>query len=245
MGKATVAGGKVGMKIPFTGILASYLAVGSSVYLNENGSPVEYLVVNQGIPSGSSLYDSSCDGTWLLRKDIHSTIAWGTTDNDYEKSSVHPWLNSTFLNLLDSNVQSAIKQVKIPYQNGTGSGGSISSGSNGLSTKVFLLGGYEVGCFPNNDSYGYSYLPVDGACLDYFSGTSPTDSKRIGYYDDTASPWWLRSASTEDNNYVWVISTLGNGYSSGRLNTYGVRPALILPSTAYFDEETLLFKGVS
>ena len=41
-----------------------------------------------------------------------------------------------FYNLIDSNIRAAIKQVKIPYQNGTGSGGSLATGSNGLSTKV-------------------------------------------------------------------------------------------------------------
>lgn len=48
---------------PSAGILASDLAVGDIVKLTENGTPVEYIVVNQGIPGNSSLYDSSCDGT--------------------------------------------------------------------------------------------------------------------------------------------------------------------------------------
>ena len=72
MGKVMISGVAPQMKAPvISGILASDLAVGSSVYLMENGVATEYLVVNQGIPSGSSLYDSSCDGTWLLRKDIY------------------------------------------------------------------------------------------------------------------------------------------------------------------------------
>ena len=72
---------------PISGIFASDIAVGSSVYMNENGTPVEYLVVNQGIPSASSLYDASCDGTWLLRKDIYITQAFNNTnDNGYNVS---------------------------------------------------------------------------------------------------------------------------------------------------------------
>ena len=47
----------------------STLAVGSSVYLNVGGVRKEFLVVHQGKPS--SLYDSSCNGTWLLMKDIY------------------------------------------------------------------------------------------------------------------------------------------------------------------------------
>ena len=40
----------------------SSLAVGSTLYLNENGSSIPYLVVHQGKPS--SIYDDSCNGTY-------------------------------------------------------------------------------------------------------------------------------------------------------------------------------------
>lgn len=40
-------------------------AVGSVVKIKENGTRVNYLVVHQGKPS--SIYDESCNGTWLLR----------------------------------------------------------------------------------------------------------------------------------------------------------------------------------
>ncbi len=41
-------------------------AVGSIVKLNFDGAMREFLVVHQGKPS--SLYDESCNGTWLLMK---------------------------------------------------------------------------------------------------------------------------------------------------------------------------------
>ena len=88
---------------PVTGVLASSLAVGSTVKLMEGGTAVEYLVVNQGKPSGSSLYDDSCDGTWLLRKDIHSNRQWNTSNvNKYESSAINTWLNGEFFNTLGS-----------------------------------------------------------------------------------------------------------------------------------------------
>ena len=55
-------------------------AVGGIVKLNENGSPVDYLVVHQGLPS--SMYDASCDGTWLLRKNIVEKRAWDSGDSN-------------------------------------------------------------------------------------------------------------------------------------------------------------------
>ena len=42
-------------------------AIGSIVKLKENGTLVDYIVVHKGRPS--SIYDASCDGVWLLRKE--------------------------------------------------------------------------------------------------------------------------------------------------------------------------------
>lgn len=220
-------------------VRAGDLPVGSVVKLMEGGTAVEYLVVNQGIPSNSSLYDASCDGTWLLRKDIHSNRQWNTSNvNKYESSAINTWLNGDFFNSLGSAEQAAIKQVKIPYRKNGGSGGSDQSGASGLLCKVFLLSGPEVGLA------GASFMPNDGAKLDYFNANTGTDSKRIAYLNGSAAHWWLRSPYTEDTRYVWGVYTSGvcNGYSPS--NSYGIRPALILPSNAVFDETTMLLKGV-
>ena len=104
MGHAIVTGGAMAT-VPETGILASDIAVGSIVKLMENGVAVEYLVVNQGIPSGSSLYDASCDGTWLLRKDCIEARAWDAdSSNVLETSDIHTWLNADMLAKYDGEV---------------------------------------------------------------------------------------------------------------------------------------------
>ena len=245
MGYAMVSGGKPDMAAPSAGILASELAVGSVVKLMEGGVATEYMVVNQGKPSGSSLYDDSCDGTWLLRKDIKENRAWHSSNvNDYENSTIHSYLNSTFLGLLDANVQSAIKQVKLPYRKGSGTGTTITSGVSGLSAKIFLLSGAEV----NWSSSISSFIPNDGACLSYFSGCATTDRKRIANLDGSATIWWLRSPfcspTTGSTRSLHV-------YSNGSWNTYdcsnscSIRPALVLPSNALFETKTLILKGVA
>lgn len=235
MGRVIMSGIVPTLKAPVTGVLASSLAVGSTVKLMEGGTAVEYLVVNQGIPSNSSLYDASCDGTWLLRKDIHSNRQWHTSNvNKYETSAINTWLNGDFFNSLGSVERATVKQVKIPYRAG---GGSDQSGANGLSCKVFLLSGYEVG-FMTSDS---SYIPVDGAKLDYFDASS---SKRIAYLNGLETIWWLRSPRTDGTRRAWCVQTggiLGGGDTSG---SAGIRPALVLPSNAPFDETTMILKGV-
>ena len=202
-------------------------AVGSVLKLNLNGSPKNFIVVHQGKPS--SLYDDSCDGTWVLMQDIHSTRQWDGSNNDYKNSDIHSWLNGTFLNLFDANIREAIKQVKIPYHNGTGSSGSVASGANGLSCKIFLLSGYELGWTKSDNSY----FPQDGAKLDYFTaGTgSAANNKRIAKYNGSAANWWTRSPYTYYSSNVWHVYSDGDYYNWYYGDTGGVRPAFVLPST--------------
>ena len=208
--------------------------VGSIVKLKENGVAVDYLVVHQGKPS--SIYDSSCDGTWLLRKDIIENRVWDSGNvNELEQSDIQSWLNSTMLGKFDSNIQNAIKQVKIPYRQNGGSGGTDRTGANGLSCKIFLLSGYEVGWTTSDNPY----FPVDGAKLAYFtSGTSTSaNNKRIAYLNGGATVWWLRSPLTYNTNGVWVVRSDGGGNDWYANNSCGVRPALVLPSTLLVSDD--------
>ncbi len=200
-------------------------AVGSIVKIKVNGASKDFIVVQQGNPN-TSTYDSSCAGTWLLMKDIYTTSTFGN-NNSYKDSSIHTYLNGTFYNLIDSNIRAAIKQVKIPYQNGTGSSGSLATGSNGLSTKVFLLSGYEVGWTTSDNGY----FPKDGVRLAYFGSGSGGNSKRVAYNGSSAAIWWLRSPNTNNSNNVWNVNTDGSNDYNWYNYSYGVRPAFILPST--------------
>lgn len=216
------------------------LAVGESVWLNVNGYLTEFLVVHQGNPD-PALYDASCDGTWLLSKNVLALKTWDEdwgdpnderdfrpADNYYGDSVMHnQWLNYEFINSIDSNVKAHIRQVKIPYWNSIGSDGSLSSGASGLSTKSFLLSGYEVGFTASTNSY----IAAGGACLDYFKGTAATDAKRIAYYNGTATEWWLRSPYTRGDRSVITVHTVGTWSTSGCSNEEGFRPAFILDSS--------------
>ena len=203
-------------------------AVGSIVKIKVNGAAKDFIIVHQGKPS--SVYDDSCNGTWLMMKDIYENRQWHRTNtNDYAGSTTHSYLNDNFYNLIDSEIRAAIKQVKIPYQKGTG-WGSLATGENGLSTKVFLLSGYEVGWTTSDDRN----FPKDGIRLAYFGSGSGGNSKRVAYNGSSADRWWLRSPHTDNHGSVWAVNTEGS-YDAGRWNYHsdGVRPALILPSTLF------------
>lgn len=213
--------------LPVTGTSLGNLDVGTEITLNENGEPINYLIVNQGIPEDSALYDASCDGTWLLRKDIAETRQWHSSNsNSYKASTIHSYLNGTFLNLFDADIREVIKQVKIPYVNGTANA-AVASGANGLSCKIFLLSGREVG-FSTSDN---QYFPNDGAKLSYFeSGTgSSALNKRIAKLNGSATGWWLRSPRTLNTIDAWYVYSDGDCYVFNCALSCGIRPALVLP----------------
>ena len=208
-------------------------AVGSIVKLKVDGTIRDFIVVHQGKPS--SLYDASCDGTWLLLKDCLEQKRWHSANtNDYKNSEIHSYLNNTWLNKLDANIRAQVKQVKLPYVNGTANS-AVASGASGLACKIFLLSGYEVG-FTQSDN---SYFPVDGARLAYFeNGTGQSAlNKRIANYNGSATYWWLRSPYTKHANYACFVSSNGSCDNYSCTNTYGIRPALVLPSSLLVSDD--------
>lgn len=219
--------------------LSNY-AVGSSVYFKVNNVRTQWLVVQQGNPN-ASIYDSSCDGTWLLMKDIYMTGQFHTVnDTTYSKSWVHSYLNGTFLRQIEETVRNLVKEAVIPwkgnYKNYTG--------ANGLSAKVFLLGSQELG-------YKHNYLSTKcGSVLSYFSScdTRDADPKRVAYLDGNAAEWWSRSPSS--GTYEYYTDQNGSGYVSGTdllysypRNSKGIRPCLILPRSATVDDSSNVIGG--
>ena len=220
--------------------LSNY-AVGSSVYFKVNNVRTQWLVVQQGNPD-TSKYDSSCDGTWLLMKNIYENRAWhSSTFNSYASSTIYSYLSNAFLALFESDVRSLVQQAKLPYTSGSGEDGTVKTGVNGILSKVFLLSGTEVGLTDN-------YINTEGAKLSYFlSGTSTAaKAKRKATLNAKTASWWLRSPTTY---YTMSTGSACDINTSGTLSWYGatskdgVRPCLILPKTALTDDNNNVIGG--
>lgn len=213
-------------------VTLSSKAIGSTIKLKVNGSAKDFIVVHQGKPS--SVYDDSCNGTWLLMKDIYENRQWHSSNtNDYANSTIHSYLNSTFLNLFESNIKNAIKQVKLPYRKGSGTSTTVTSGSNGLSAKIFLLSATET-------SFSFSSMPSgEGAELAYFKGCADnsSDSKRVAYLNGSATGWWLRSPDCHYFGLALYVGSDGDWYRHYCSSSFGIRPALILPSTLLVSDD--------
>lgn len=189
------------------------MPVGSEVTLTEFGSPELYIVVNQGLPSSD--YDSSCDGTWLLRKFIYQQQPWSNSPwtFGYSMSTIDQYLQNTFAERFSTYaINNLFMSPQIPVYH--------FNSPDTFYARVFLLSMSEL-----NES-GNFYIPREGSALQYFIDSG--DSKKIAYLDDTATPWWSRSMHQNDDRSAWRINASGDRGSATYNTKSGVRPAIIL-----------------
>lgn len=210
-------------------------SVGSIIKLNEFGSPVNYIIIQQGLPSSGN-YDASCNGTWVRRQSAGAEKEWDSSNNDYANSDIHSWLNNTysgFLAALDDDILSqGVLNVKIPYRPGSGTSSTVNSGSRGLSCRAFLLSMLEVGLTP-----GYS--PREGATLSYFS--SGGASRRIVNYNGSPARAWSRSPDLYYyGDYVCAVEAGGDADHWDCNYSCAVAPALILDSDLWVSDDGTL-----
>ena len=114
--------------------------IGDIVKIRENGVLADFIIIHKGLPSG--MYDASCNGVWVLRKDCNKqALCWDENNkSDYENSTIRAWLENTYYNFFDSGTKSIIKQVKIPFKKGEGKkSGGVQSGTSGLLCHCFLI----------------------------------------------------------------------------------------------------------
>ena len=192
------------------------------------GVKTEFIIVNQGNPY-ESLYDNSCNGAWVMMKDLYTTKAIGST-NTYSTSSINTYLNGEFLNKFDIGVQNTIVQVKVPYCSDP-SNRVVKSGAEGAPAKVFLLSAREIGLLPTD----FSSSTMDGSKLDYFVTGSAGNSKRIANYNGAATIWWTRSVATGNLYNEWFVFESGWFGNTSTNEAHGIRPAFILPFDTQVD----------
>ncbi len=202
--------------------LGSY-AVGKTIKISVDGKDYDWLVIHQGLPG--SMYDASCNGTWLLMEDIYTNMQFNSRKNNlFVSSPILQYLNTTFHDAIDANVRKLIKVATIPYiaENNT-----ITASSGDLRAWVFLLSMTEVG-FVGGAS---NYMPIEGAKLRYFNGHG-----REAYFNGTAAEWWSRTPFGIYNSDVWCINKNGDNIRELCLSSFGVRPCMILPQDALVDD---------
>lgn len=202
----TLIGG-TGYDIKFTTPI-NELPVGTIVYMNVDGVRKEFIVTHQGNPI-SSIYGESCNGTWVLLKDIGALTRWAVrSSTSYSSSDCYVRnLALAFVSRLDSEIQSSLIPVAIAadqYEHIDGD-------------KVFAMASYDL------DN------------LSYFKNAG--NSKRVATYNGTKTSYFLRNGLSYGTYVQWITengslshsddSSVYNG-TSGR----GFRPEFILSNTS-------------
>lgn len=202
------------------------LSLGSSVYMNVAGSPREFILINNTAPESTDFYkyDSSCNGAWLLMKNIYAEMPWDSSGDamSYVESDICKFLNDDFFLLFDEEIRSIIKTVKLPCE---GYDTSRIKYYENAQLRVFLLSKNELIC-------------------GWFESDSNYDYYRIATYNSQRTTWYCRDMTAGINDYdesTWhVLAEIIP--ESGVLNhgspitiTRGIRPAIVLPNETLVD----------
>lgn len=213
------------VKVDLSQITTQDAKNGKIIMLPYQGKMVPHIVVHVGNPD-PSMYDASCNGVWLLRKDIVENGPWNSTNVNTLYGSTIMTAMQKYVADYDSSVQAAIKTVKIPYCIGNGDW-TVRSGSNGLECKVFPLSECEVGGSDSN-------VPIDGAKLDYFltGGNEPSaNAKRIFEYEGSPSRLLLRNIYKINTYFCGTCGETGVLGQWFCRDSAGYLPCFILPTT--------------
>lgn len=183
-----------------------------------------YKLIHKGVPGGG-LYDSTANGAWLWRTDIAaSTSISNNYIYGYEGLALDNWCVNYPGGNITSSVANCLMTVHLPYvkQSDYGSA-NVSSGSNGLSRKCFLLSAVEMGIYTWQGIDGL--MAQEGAKLDYFDyTTAATDKRKAG------DEYWTRSKRTNNGNYMYAFYADGSLCNAGyREDSHGLRPCIVLP----------------
>lgn len=199
-------------------LLGSY-PEGTLAKINEDGSPVEFYIAKHD-------YESELNGvgrTLLVRKDCYDTRIFNKSVNEYADGDLDAWLNGTYVQLLDADIQAAISTTKFYY----------STRSNDytvttLQRAVFQLSLTELGKTA-------SYANTEGTVLPIAS------TLQIANLDGDTVTQWTRTPRTTNYLYACYLSNKGvTSNSDCRTTSRGSRPAFTLPSNTLVGDDMLI-----
>lgn len=183
---------------------------GSSVYIQESGADVEFVVAKHG-------YEPGLNGpgrTLLIRKEPLAETVWNQTHvNTYAGSSIDKLLNGDYKNKFNDAVKSAMGFTSFYYTVG-GSTTEIRT----LSRSVFLPSIYEM--FDPEDKNADVYVNGSNPFFKKEGSVLPKQTRNVFVqsYDDSANRLirrWSRSPAWRDFDGNHIVGQLVGTYSLG------------------------------
>ena len=172
-----------------------------------------------------------------------TTYDSGWNLDGWPASDMYKFLNdnnntNSLINALPQELKNVITTTK------TVSGhGNTSGEENYVSTdKLYLLATGEI--FENGTSNLINYDSARDKTrqLDYYTGvTTDAHDITIKKYQGAVTKWWLRSATSNHNNFFFNVDTTGDWNANTSFNTNGVSPAFRLEGPAHEPTNTVSF----
>lgn len=149
-------------------------------------------------------------GVVLVRKNIHSKSAFGSTGKKYPDSTLDKKMTSIY-NSLPERLQSKIMDVTFNLY-----------GSGDITRKMFAPTSTMAG-FGNNNGV------TEGKALQLYT----SDANRTKTYNGAANIWWLSSFYLAGS--LRCVSTNGAASNNSPSKVYGVVPAFVIPSETLYN----------
>ena len=155
-----------------------------------------------------------------------TNYSYGWNVDGWPSSSMYSYVNTSIYNALPSDLKSKIIDTTIVSGHGPTSGETNFTSTD----KLYLLSPHEVW----EKAGSSSIVRYDSAWnltrqLDYYAGLNVTTSSNSGAIkknlSETATYWWLRSASSNDSSRFFYVDSNGDWYYASATNTFGVSPA--------------------
>ena len=144
----------------------------------------------------------------------------GGWESSYMRNTVIP----AFINVMPSDLQSALKAVNKYTDNASGSSHNASANVTATSDKVFLLSEYEV---HGSRDYANQYEQNSQAQYDYYKN----GGSKVMYNDTSTSTdvaWWERSPGYNNGTAYCNVSRFGRATGNNAYYSYGFAPAFVV-----------------
>ena len=173
---------------------------GDIIKINEDGTPTDFYVATHDFERRYNGYGR----TLLVRVNSCGDMQWNSNGiNTYSGSTIDTWLNTTYKNRFDINIQNSMSTTKIWYTPGNGN-----TSSTIISRTIFLL---SIG------EFGVSYNPYNSDGSSFY--LSATLRKRRQ---------WTRSPKLASTSIVAYFEN-GNRKDLSCENICGIYPSFTLP----------------
>ena len=173
-------------------------AEGSTIKINENGSPVEFYVAKHD-------YESTLNGTGrtlVVRKTQMTTFRFNDSkDNDYANSSINTFLNGDYQQYFDDKTQALIGSTKFKYMVGNGDW-TVKT----LECTAFILSLFELGFTSTNTAVDGSALPIADVLVNNI--TTDTWVRNPSGNTSTIKTFYISSDKALDTAYPTAYNSI-------------------------------------